>query len=381
MRPLDGHAMGCLSVAQVLPALQGGGVERGTLEVARALVERGHRSVVISAGGGLVPELMAAGSEHLAWPLGVKSPWSLRWIRPLRRWLAAQHIDILHVRSRLPAWIGWLAWCGMDPATRPRFITTVHGLYSVSRYSAIMTQGERVIAVSETVRSYLQRHYPHLPAERIQVIPRGVEPTDFPYGYRPCSAWLAEWRRAYPQLQAGPVLTLPGRLSRLKGHEDFIELIARLRTDHPTVHGLIVGGLESRRYAAELRASVQSRGLTDCVFFAGHRTDMRDIYAISTLVVSLSTRPESFGRTVLEALSLGTPVVGYAHGGVAEILERIYPVGCVPVGDRETLTARVVDLLAAPPPVPMEPAFPLQRMLEQTLALYEAVQHAPRVCV
>jgi len=97
-----------LSVTQLLPAMHGGGVERGTLEVARELVRRGHRSVVISAGGRLVPELLNVGGEHLAWPLGVKSPLTLRWIWPLRRWLAEQRIDILHARSRLPAWIGWL---------------------------------------------------------------------------------------------------------------------------------------------------------------------------------------------------------------------------------------------------------------------------------
>ena len=136
--------MAGLNVAQLLPALNGGGVERGAVEVAGELVRRGHRSLVISAGGRLVPELVGAGSEHLAWPLGVKSPLTLRWVQPLRRWLAAQRIDILHARSRLPAWIGWLAWRGMDPATRPRFVTTVHGLYSVSRYSAIMTWGERL---------------------------------------------------------------------------------------------------------------------------------------------------------------------------------------------------------------------------------------------
>ncbi|TVR65868.1 MAG: glycosyltransferase [Candidatus Competibacteraceae bacterium] len=369
-----------LSVAQVLPALNGGGVERGTLEVARALVESGHRSVVISAGGRLVPELVRDGSEHLDWPLGIKSPLTLRWVRPLRRWLAGQRIDILHVRSRLPAWIGWLAWRGMDPATRPRFVTTVHGLYSVSRYSAIMTRGERVIAVSETVREYLRRHYPRLPPERIQVIPRGVDPMEFPAGYRPPSAWLAEWHRQYPQLRAAPVLTLPGRLSRLKGHEDFIDLLARLRARGWPGYGLIVGGEEPRRrrYADQLRRLARTRGLEEKVLFVGHRADVREIYAISTLVLSLSIQPESFGRTVLEALSLGIPVVGYAHGGVGEILERIYPVGRVPVGDRETLTARVVDLLAAPPPVPMEPVFPLQHMLDETLALYESLHRSTR---
>ena len=256
-----------LSVAQLLPALNGGGVERGTLEVARELVRRGHRSVVISAGGRLVPDLVREGSEHLAWPLGVKSPLTLRCVWPLRRWLTEQRIGILHARSRLPAWIGWLAWRGMDPATRPRFITTVHGLYSVSRYSAIMNRGERVIAVSETVRDYLQRHYPALPAARIQVIQRGVDPSAFPYGYRPSAAWLANWRQQYPQQQDAPVLTLAGRLSRLKGHEDFIELIARLRARGSSVQGLIVGGVEPRRqrYADQLRQKVRSLGLDDVI--------------------------------------------------------------------------------------------------------------------
>lgn len=369
-----------LSVAQLLPALDGGGVERGTLEIARELVRRGHRSVVISAGGRLVPELLREGSEHLAWPLGAKSPLTLRWVRPLRHWLAAQRIDILHARSRLPAWIGWLAWHGMDPTTRPHFVTTVHGLYSASRYSAIMTRGERVIAVSETVRRYLQRYYPELPAERIQVIPRGVDPAAFPYHFRPSSEWLAEWYRQYPQLRDAMVLTLPGRLSRLKGHEDFVELILRLRVRGLPVHGLIVGGVEPRRqrYAEQLQRLVREKGLNDSLAFAGHRHDMREIYAVSTLVLSLSAKPESFGRTVLEALSLGTPVAGYDHGGVGEILARMYPVGLTPLGDLEALTAKAAELLAAAPPVPPEPVFPLQRMLDETLALYQALSETSR---
>lgn len=369
-----------LKVVQLLPALNGGGVERGTLEVARELVRQGHRSLVISAGGRLVPELLRDGSEHLTWPLGAKSPWTLRWIRPLRRWLAEQRIDILHARSRLPAWIGWLAWRGMNPLTRPRFVTTVHGLYSASRYSAIMTYGEKVIAVSETVRAYLHRHYPALPKDRIQVIQRGVDPAAFPYGYRPPSEWLADWHRHYPQLREAPVLTLAGRLSRLKGHEDFIELISRLRARGLPVYGLIVGGVEPRRqrYVSGLRQNLRSRGLSDIVLFAGHRGDMREIYAISTLVLSLSVKPESFGRTVLEALSLGIPVIGYDHGGVGEILGRIYPTGSVPPGDLEALAERASALLAAGIPVPSEPVFPLRQMLDETLALYEDLHRTPR---
>ena len=207
-----------------------------------------------------------------------------------------------------------------------------------------------------------------------------MDPLDFPQGYRPSSEWLTNWYRHYPQLQEGPVLTLPGRLSRLKGHEAFIELIARLRAEGHPVHGLIVGGIEPRRqaYANDLQRKVHALGLSDAVLFIGHRADIREIYAVSTLVLSLSTKPESFGRTVLEALSLGRPVVAYAQGGVGEILDRLYPVGRVPPDDTAALFSRVSALLETAPPVPSESAFPLQGMLDETLALYTALHQAPR---
>src|SRR4030065_2614085 len=137
-----------LTVVHLLPALESGGVERGTLEVAQALVEHGHRALVMSAGGRQVALLLASGAEHFAWPIGEKSFKTLLLVGKLRKVLQEQKIDIIHARSRVPAWIAWLAWRGVNPATRPRFVTTVHGMYDVNRYSRIMTQGERVIAVS-----------------------------------------------------------------------------------------------------------------------------------------------------------------------------------------------------------------------------------------
>lgn len=163
-----------LTVLQLLPALESGGVERGTLEVAQALVERGHRALVISAGGRLVTPLTALGAEHFEWPIGRKSLTTLRLVRRLRRFLTEQRVDIVHARSRIPAWIAYLAWRRMDPATRPRFVTTVHGLYGVNRYSGIMARGEAVIAVSETTRDYILQNYPDTPAERIHVDRKSV---------------------------------------------------------------------------------------------------------------------------------------------------------------------------------------------------------------
>lgn len=371
--------MAALSVVQVLPALEGGGVERGTLEIAQALVAAGHRSIVLSAGGRLVSELEQAGSEHYSWPLGAKSLRTLAQIYPLRRWLATQKVDILHLRSRLPAWVTWLAWRGLAPEQRPRLVTTVHGLYSVSRYSEIMTCGERVIAVSETVRDYLTQHYPRLSPDKIRVIYRGIDPQQFPYGFQPSAEWYRAWYSRYPQLQGQRVLTLPGRLTRLKGHLDFIQLIAQLRARAWPVHGLIVGGQDPRRlaYAAELQQRVAELELQAHITFTGQRADMREIYASSDLVLSLSTQAESFGRTVLEALALGVPVLGYAHGGVGELLQRLFPAGAVPLAQRAQLTTWVDAWLQQPQrPQPFD-QFRLAAMQAQTLALYHELHSAP----
>ena len=365
-----------LNVVQLVPELASGGVERGTLEVAEALVAAGHRSLVISAGGRMVAELEAAGSEHLSWDIGRKSPLTWRYVPRLRRLLAERAVDIVHARSRVPAWVAYLAWRGMPAGGRPRFVTTAHGVYSVNRFSEIMTRGECVIAVSESIREYLWRSFPRADRERIRVIHRGVDARHFAPGYRPTPQWTAGWRRQFPELGGKFVLTLPGRLTRLKGHAAFVRLMARLGAVEAGAHGLIVGDADSSgaRYAAQLRREVAGAGLP--VSFAGHRDDMREIYASSDLVLSLSSHPESFGRTVAEALSMGVPVIGYDHGGVGEVLRGAFPEGRVAPGDEEQLFARV-RAFRHDPPLPATPLpFTLQAMLDQTLALYRELADA-----
>ena len=367
-----------LTVLQVVPELDSGGVERGTLEVAQALVGAGHRSLVISAGGRLVPALEAAGSEHLSWNIGRKSPFTLRFVPRLRRLLGERAVDILHARSRVPAWVAYLAWRGMSADRRPRFVTTAHGVYSVNRFSAIMTRGECVIAVSESIREYLRRSFPRIDMARVRVIHRGVDARMFPPGYRPAPQWMADWYAQFPELKNKYVLTLPGRLTRLKGHEAFIRLLAHLAMDAAGMHGLIVGDADDsgQSYADELRQKVARGNLP--VSFTGHRDDIREIYASSDLVLSLSSHPESFGRTVLEALSMGVPVLGYDHGGVGEVLASAFPEGRVVAGDEGALLAKVREFHSRPPrPVTPVP-FTLQSMLAKTLALYSELANDSR---
>lgn len=369
-----------LTVLQLLPALESGGVERGTLEIAHALVERGHRALVMSAGGRLVSPLTEAGAEHFCWPVGRKSVASLRLVGKLRRFLIEQKVDILHARSRVPAWIAWLAWRGVNPATRPRFVTTVHGLYSVGRYSSIMTRGEAVIAVSNTVRDYILENYPATLPWRVHVIHRGVDGHAYPHGWQPDVAWQANFHAQFPATRGKSIVTLPGRITRLKGHEDFIELIGRLKRRGIPVHGLIAGGAmpSKQRYLQKLRYRVRSAGLEPDISFTGQRDDLKSILAVSSLVLSLSTQPESFGRTTLEALRLGVPTAGYTHGGVAEILRAVYPAGLLPMNDLDECTRRIGSLLTQAPPVPEGDFFPLASMIDRTLALYEQLHRTPR---
>ena len=356
----------------MIPEMESGGVERGTLELARHLGELGHESLVISGGGKMVKQLEACGTRHITLPVGRKRLSSLLLVSKLRRLFAEEKPDILHLRSRVPAWLAWLAWRGMDPATRPRLVTTVHGFNSVNRYSEIMTCGERVICVSESIRDHVLKHYPKASPDKLRVIHRGIDPADYPHGYEPSTDWKEGFFREFPETRGKHLLTLPGRITRLKGHEDLAKILKALSSDE-RLHAVIAGGAHPKKiaYLDEIRALFAAEGLANRVTFTGGRTDLKEILAISSVVLSLTTQPESFGRTTLESLGLGIPVAGYDHGGVGEQLALLYPAGRIPANDPTAAVPVVKTLLENPPPIPAEHPFTLQAMLEGTMAVYD----------
>lgn len=362
-----------MKVIQILPELNAGGVERGTLEVAGHLIHQGHSALVISHGGRLVPELEALGARHILMPVHRKSWRSLLQVRKLRALLEQEKPDVLHIRSRAPGWIAWLAWKGMNPLTRPRLVSTVHGFYSVNAYSRVMTRGERVIAVSESVRDYIQKNYPATDPSLIRVIHRGVDDTRYTHDYRPSSTWLAAWKTTYPQLAARIPLLLPGRLTRWKGQIDFLQLIAKLVEKGIPVHGLIAGEPHPKKMAflEELKQLSASLGIESHITFLGHRSDLRDVMAVSSIVYSLSLDPEAFGRVSLEAMALGKPVIAYEHGGVAEQLRALFPGGLVAVGNVDAALATTLRIIeTGGTPAPITP-FSLGKMLDATLSVYQ----------
>lgn len=361
-----------MKVIQILPELNAGGVERGTLEVGKFLVEQGHESIVISNGGQLVEQLLAEGSRHITLPVHKKRLSSLKQVKVLRALFEKEQADILHLRSRLPAWLAWLAWRTMNPNTRPRLISTVHGFYSVNIYSKIMTRGERVICVSNSVKEYVLKNYPDIPEDKLTVIHRGVDPSEFPYGYQPPEAWLSEWHKSHPQLEGKFVVTLPGRITRWKGSLDFIELIAQLKSADIPVHGLLAGAPHPKKldFLEEVKSSIRSHGLESDITLLGHRSDLRDVMAVSDVVVSCSTDSEAFGRVTLEALAIGKPVAGYDHGGVHEQLDALLPSGKIPVGDIQTMARRLQDWSQSPHLPKKENPFTLEQMLTSLLKQY-----------
>lgn len=364
-----------MHVVQALVSLNLGGSELVAVELAEFLVSAGHRVTVIGADGPLGERVRSCGAEHLDWAIGRKRPGTLRLIGPLSDWLTAERPDLLHVHSRLPAWIIRAAMRRVPPALRPAFVTSMHGHYSVTRYSAVMSSGERVIAVSDEMRRYSLRNYPQASPERVVTVHGGVSHAAFPHGYRPPAEWYEQTRREFPATAGRRWLCLPGRLSRYKGHADFIDLLARLAAETPDLHGVIVGDAKpGSRYRDELEGLAERYGVLDRVTFTGARTDMREWLAASKIVYSLcSDPPEAFGRTVPEALHLGVPVIGWDHGGVHETLAVLFPQGAVPPGDRRALLQRSRDFLASPPVVPPNTAFGLRESMRKTLAVYETL--------
>ena len=361
-----------LTVVQMLPELDSGGVERGTLEVGKYLVDHGHRSIVISGSGRMVGQLIQEGSEHINWEVGKKSLTTIRYIKKVKKFLQEIKPDVLHLRSRFPAWIGYLAWKKLPKNDRPRLITTVHGPYTVGKYSSVMMRGERIIAVSNMIREYIITNYPFVDPKKIEVIHRGVNTNEYSPEFSPTEAWKNQWFETFPQMKEKQLLTLPARLTRWKGQKDFIEIIRSLINTDQKIHGIIVGSAHPKKqeYENELRSIIRSSKLENDITMVGHRTDLKEILSISSIVFSLSTEPEAFGRTTIEALSLGTPVIGYNHGGVKEQLEQLLPEGAIPVGKFGEAVTKVREWLSNPLRPSRNHLFTLDLMCTNTMSLY-----------
>jgi glycosyltransferase involved in cell wall biosynthesis len=334
------------AVLQVLPALGQGGVERGTIEIARALVEAGGRALVASAGGPMVAELEATGARHLTLPLDRKNPAALLAnAAALRRIALEEGVRIIHARSRFPAWSALMASRGSGA----RFVTTYHGSYNEGfpgkrLYNSVMARGERVIAISAHIAALVRERHGVDPA-RLRIIPRGVDPARFdPEVVAP--ARLNVLRQQWGLPADRPVILMPARLTRWKGQAVLLSAAAMLPEPRPLI--VLAGDAQGRdAYRAELEKLAADSGAT--VRFAGPVSDMPAALALADLVIHASTDAEAFGRTIVEAQAMRRPVIASDLGAPRETVEEGVTGWRVPPGDAAALAGAITRALAMSP--------------------------------
>lgn len=304
-------------VLQVVPRLVTGGAERGAVDIAVAVAAAGGTSLVVSEGGPMEYELKRGGVTHIRLPLDTKNPFALyRNVTRLAAVIRDYDVDIVHARSRAPAWSAAAAAkrCGCH------FVTTFHGTYNFSNrlkraYNAIMTKGELVIANSNFIAAHIRENYKVDPA-RLRVIRRGIDLERFE-PQRVSAERVIQLSNRWRLPDDRPVILLPGRLTRWKGQALLIEALTKLGD---LEFLCVLAGADQGRsgYRAELERQVQRHGLASRVFLPGHCEDMAAAYMLADVVVSASTDPEAFGRVVSEAQAMGCPIVASDHGGARE---------------------------------------------------------------
>jgi len=375
-----------MKVVQLVPAMEQGGVERGVVEVNRALVEAGFENVVVSAGGRLAAEIEAAGGRHVALDVKSKNPLTFfaRAAR-LRRLLAAERPDVVTAHSRVPAWL----FRGANRSLHLPWITFAHGANSISWYSRVMTRGDVTVTPSRYLADYLKAAY-GLAEEKIRVIPRAIDRDKFDPARLDaafCDAKRRDWKLAGCYVVMGV-----GRITQLKGYDTLIRATARAAASVPNLRTVIVGEAEALRrdVADDLRRLAAELGVADRVVFAGNQTQVAECLSLANVVVSANTRkPEAFGRSMAEALAMNRPVVATAFGGALDIVEDgvngvlVPVVGEGPQADDARAEAlaqalvRVAGLTFGDLRTPALDRFSFARMVEGTLSVYRSFIQTP----
>lgn len=335
-------------IMQVIPELGAGGAEQGCIDVAAAIVKAGAQAIVVSNGGYRVSELTRIGAHHVNLPVHSKNPVTM-WqnIGRLKKLINRYNVNIVHARSRAPAWSAWRA-C---EATNARFITTCHAPYNISGeakriYNGSIANGELIIAISDYVANYLKENYKIDPS-RIRKIHRGIPLERFHPTTVTAERMInlaQEWRVP----DEANIVMLPGRLTRWKGHLVLIDAIEKLaRKD---IFCVLVGSDQGRaEYRTELEETIKSKGLEEQFRMVDQCHDMPSAYMLSTVIVSASTDPEGFGRIPVEAQAMGRPIIATDHGGAQETIIRDHTGWLIPPENPDALAQAIEEALSLTP--------------------------------
>ena len=332
-------------IMQIVPALNSGGVEQGVIDLNAAIVKAGGHSIVVSSGGARVREIVKAGGTHIVLPVHSKNPLTIATnIARLKKIIRSNNVDIVHACSRAPAWSAGRAVQG----TSARYVTSVHAAHKLGGalkrlYNSSITKGERIIAVSHFLADYLEKNY-QVDSANIRVVHRGVALEKFhPNSVTPDR--LIKIAKQWRVPDGAPVIVLPARLSRIKGHMFLIDALQQLK--HKDFFCLLVGSdTGNENYRKELETYIENSGLGGKVRIVNHCDDMPAAYMLATVVVSPSLEPEGFGRIAIEAQAMGRPLITTDHGGSRETVLRDETGWLVTPGDVPGLTAALDEALS-----------------------------------
>lgn len=318
------------TILQIIPQLDTGGAELSTIEIAAAVTEAGGRAIVLSQGGRMEDRLAAAGGELIRFPAATKNPARIIWnASRIASLIAREGVDIIHARSRAPAWSALMA---AKRAGIP-FVTTYHGAYNEKGrlkklYNSVMVKSDRVIANSGYTRDLIVARY-GTPADKVRVVYRGVDAAAFdPAAVDP--ARTEALRKAWHVPDDAPIILQPARLTSWKGQEVLIAAADKLEREGRlgAAHIVLAGDAQGRSgYEALLMSQVATAGLEDRVHIVGHVEDMPAAYACAHVTVVASVEPEAFGRTAAEAQAMGCPVIATAIGAPQETVKAAPRVG------------------------------------------------------
>lgn len=372
------------TILQVLPSLVSGGVERGTIETARAIRDHGWNPLIASAGGRLEQRLRHAGAQHITLPLKSKNPFTMYRNRIQLEDVMKEHkVSLVHARSRAPAWSAHIA----ARALGIPFVTTFHGTYGLQshwkqKYNSIMVRGDRVIAISQFIYDHIVEHYsktPDFSMDKIRLIHRGVDIDTFnPAMVNPLK--LAELANQWRIPEDYPVVMLPGRITRWKGHDVLIRALHAL--PHRQFFCVFIGDDSgSGHYRAEMENLIMDLGLGSHVRFVGHTDHVPTALMMAHVIVAPSTEPEAFGRTAVEAQAMERPIIAANHGGARETVLHNETGWLVEPGNIEDLSAALDKALSMSFEERVEMGvagrnfvcehFTTQKMCSKTLAVYE----------
>ena len=358
-----------MKIVQIIPELNEGGVERGVVELNREFVRLEIESFVISAGGKLVNQIEKDGGNHITFDVCSKNIFtSFSRIRGLKKILKNLKPDIIHVRSRVPAWLVHFA----NKSLKIKVVSTVHGFNSVGFYSSIMQKADAVICVSNSIKEYIQKHY-NTNENKITVIPRGIDLELFnPKNID--NSFIENFKKEF-NLENKFIISSVGRVTQLKDYETFIKAILIVKNEIPNVAALIVGGVRSDKedYLNSLKKLIKELNLEENIIFTGSQSKIEQIYALSDVVISSSKKPESFGRAVAEAICMNKPVIATNHGGVKDIIIENVNGFFFEVGDDKELAMNILKsrTLVFDGYSYISNTFSLENMVNKTIEVYK----------